>query len=62
MVFRLKVSGYIPTIVFLFYSFIACFIHGMICGTLGFLGAYIFVWRIYGYFISSHHNFNGLGL
>jgi transmembrane 9 superfamily member 2/4 len=49
MLFRLKITGFVPRIVYLFYSSSACFLHGMICGTLGFLGAYIFVWRIYGY-------------
>jgi transmembrane 9 superfamily protein 2/4 len=48
MIFRLNITGFLPRIVFLFYSLLACFVYGLICGTLGFWGAYSFVWRIYG--------------
>src|ERR1700738_3333388 len=48
MIFRLDIRGFLPRTVFLFYSLLSCFVYGLICGTLGFLGAYSFVWRIYG--------------
>jgi transmembrane 9 superfamily member 2/4 len=47
--FLLRSTGLLAVIVFLFYSLLACLIHGLICGTLGFLGAYLFVWKIYGF-------------
>jgi len=48
MLFRLNMNGFLSIIVFLSYSLLACFVHGLVCGTIGFLGAYYFVWKIYG--------------
>lgn len=34
---------------FFAYSFLACLVYGLLTGTIGFLAAYAFVRRIYGY-------------
>lgn len=45
---RLKIDGFVSGLVFFTYSFVACAVYGLLTGTLGWLAAYAFVFRIYG--------------
>ncbi|TLD38462.1 multispanning membrane protein [Venturia nashicola] len=47
-VFKLHVTGFVSSILFFTYSFLACTVYGLLTGTIGFLAAYAFVRRIYG--------------
>lgn len=44
---RLHIQGFISSILFFSYSFLACAVYGLLMGTVGFLTAYAFVRRIY---------------
>lgn len=44
----LHISGFISSMLFFAYSFLACLVYGLLTGTIGFLTAYAFVRRIYG--------------
>ncbi|KAG9229086.1 hypothetical protein BJ875DRAFT_500222 [Amylocarpus encephaloides] len=45
---KLHIEGFISGFLFFSYSFLACVVYGLLCGTVGFLTAYAFVRRIYG--------------
>lgn len=45
--FKLHVSGFVSSLLFFSYSFLACVVYGLLTGTVGFLTAYAFVRRIY---------------
>ncbi|KAI1083490.1 Nonaspanin [Whalleya microplaca] len=45
---NLHISGFVSSMLFFVYSFIACCMYGLLTGTVGFLTAYAFVRRIYG--------------
>ncbi|KAI9817215.1 MAG: hypothetical protein M1827_001328 [Pycnora praestabilis] len=45
---KLHIQGFVSTILFFSYSFLACAVYGLLTGTVGFLTAYAFVRRIYG--------------
>ncbi|KAK0718153.1 endomembrane protein 70 [Lasiosphaeria miniovina] len=45
---RLHISGFLSSLLFFSYSFMACCVYGLLTGTVGFLAAYAFVRRIYG--------------
>ena len=44
---RLHIQGFISSILFFSYSFLACVVYGLLTGTVGFLTAYAFVRRLY---------------
>lgn len=44
---RLHIQGFISSILFFSYSFLACVVYGLLTGTVGFLMAYAFVRRLY---------------
>lgn len=44
---RLHIQGFISSILFFSYSFLACLVYGLLTGTVGFLTAYAFVRRLY---------------
>jgi transmembrane 9 superfamily protein 2/4 len=46
--FKLHISGFVSSMLFFSYSFMACCVYGLLTGTIGFLSAYAFVRRIYG--------------
>lgn len=46
--FRLRITGFVSSMLFFSYSFLACLVYGLLTGTIGFLAAYAFVRRIYG--------------
>ncbi|ORY63164.1 putative multispanning membrane protein [Pseudomassariella vexata] len=46
---KLHISGFVSSMLFFSYSFMACCVYGLLTGTVGFLTAYAFVRRIYGY-------------
>lgn len=46
-IFKLHVSGFVSSLLFFSYSFLACAVYGLLTGTVGFLTAYAFVRRIY---------------
>ncbi|KAI9167168.1 Transmembrane 9 superfamily member 7 [Paramyrothecium foliicola] len=46
--FKLHISGFVSSLLFFAYSFMACCVYGLLTGTVGFLSAYAFVRRIYG--------------
>lgn len=46
---KLHIEGFVSSLLFFSYSFMACVVYGLLCGTVGFLTAYAFVRRIYGY-------------
>ncbi|PHH86522.1 hypothetical protein CDD83_10109 [Cordyceps sp. RAO-2017] len=46
--FKLHISGFVSSMLFFTYSFMACCVYGLLTGTIGFLSAYAFVRRIYG--------------
>lgn len=45
---KLHIEGFVSSLLFFSYSFMACVVYGLLCGTVGFLTAYAFVRRIYG--------------
>ncbi|KAH9908756.1 Nonaspanin [Xylariomycetidae sp. FL2044] len=45
---KLHISGFVSSVLFFVYSFIACCVYGLLTGTVGFLASYAFVRRIYG--------------
>ncbi|KAF2090947.1 hypothetical protein K490DRAFT_71237 [Saccharata proteae CBS 121410] len=45
---RLNIQGFVSSMLFFSYSFLACVVYGLLTGTIGFLAAYAFVRRIYG--------------
>ncbi|GME27628.1 Nonaspanin (TM9SF) [Neofusicoccum parvum] len=47
-VFKLHITGFVSSMLFFAYSFLACLVYGLLTGTIGFLAAYAFVRRIYG--------------
>lgn len=44
---KLHVTGFVSSLLFFSYSFLACTVYGLLTGTVGFLTAYAFVRRIY---------------
>ncbi|TQV96211.1 hypothetical protein V2A60_003350 [Cordyceps javanica] len=46
--FKLHITGFVSSMLFFVYTFIACCVYGLLTGTIGFLSAYGFVRRIYG--------------
>lgn len=47
-VFKLHITGFVSSMLFFSYSFMACCVYGLLTGTIGFLSAYAFTRRIYG--------------
>ncbi|CAG8271497.1 unnamed protein product [Penicillium salamii] len=47
--FKLHITGFVSSLLFFSYSFLACAVYGLLTGTVGFLAAYAFVRRVYGY-------------
>ena len=45
--FKLHITGFVSTLLFFSYSFLACAVYGLLTGTVGFLAAYTFVRRVY---------------
>ncbi|KAK4225412.1 multispanning membrane [Podospora fimiseda] len=45
---KLHITGFLSSILFFSYSFMACCVYGLLTGTVGFLTAFAFVRRIYG--------------
>lgn len=45
---KLHITGFVSSMLFFSYSFMACCVYGLLTGTIGFLSAYAFVRRIYG--------------
>ncbi|KAL1977325.1 hypothetical protein VTN31DRAFT_184 [Thermomyces dupontii] len=45
--FKLHITGFVSSLLFFSYSFLACVVYGLLTGTVGFLTAYVFVRRIY---------------
>ncbi|KAJ6780819.1 hypothetical protein PWT90_00506 [Aphanocladium album] len=45
--FKLHITGFLSSMLFFVYTFIACCVYGLLTGTIGFLSAYAFVRRIY---------------
>ncbi|KAF4550736.1 Endomembrane protein 70-like protein 1 [Elsinoe fawcettii] len=45
---NLNIQGFVSSLLFFAYSFLACTVYGLLTGTIGFLTAYAFVRRIYG--------------
>ncbi|KAI0171855.1 Nonaspanin [Hypoxylon sp. FL1284] len=45
---NLHIAGFVSSMLFFAYSFMACCVYGLLTGTIGFLAAYAFVRRIYG--------------
>ncbi|KAH8912589.1 hypothetical protein BR93DRAFT_86759 [Coniochaeta sp. PMI_546] len=45
---KLHITGFVSSILFFSYSFMACCVYGLLTGTVGFLTAYAFIRRIYG--------------
>jgi transmembrane 9 superfamily member 2/4 len=50
--FKLHIRGFVSSMLFFAYGAMACAVYGLLCGTVGFLTAYAFVRRIYGYVYS----------
>ncbi|KAJ5321708.1 Sodium:alanine symporter [Penicillium brevicompactum] len=46
-IFKLNVTGFVSSLLFFSYSFLACAVYGLLTGTVGFLAAYAFVRRVY---------------
>ncbi|KAK8128552.1 Nonaspanin [Apiospora sp. TS-2023a] len=44
---KLHITGFVSSMLFFSYSFMACCVYGLLTGTIGFLTAYAFVRRIY---------------
>ncbi len=45
---KLHITGFVSSMLFFSYSFMACCMYGLLTGTVGFLTAYTFVRRMYG--------------
>lgn len=45
---KLHITGFVSSMLFFTYSFMACLVYGLLTGTVGFLSTYVFVRRIYG--------------
>ncbi|KAH8889821.1 endomembrane protein 70 [Thozetella sp. PMI_491] len=45
---KLHITGFVSSMLFFSYSFVACCMYGLLTGTVGFLTAYAFLRRIYG--------------
>jgi len=45
---NLHIQGFVSSMLFFSYSFMACVVYGLLTGTVGFLTAYAFIRRIYG--------------
>jgi transmembrane 9 superfamily protein 2/4 len=45
---KLHITGFVSSLLFFTYGFLACAVNALLTGTIGFLAAYIFVRRIYG--------------
>ncbi|KAJ5971638.1 Sodium:alanine symporter [Penicillium vulpinum] len=45
--FKLHITGFVSSLLFFSYSFLACAVYGLLSGTVGFLAAYAFVRRVY---------------
>lgn len=45
---NLHITGFVSSLLFFCYGFLACAVYGLLTGTIGFLSAYAFVRRIYG--------------
>ncbi|RKU47526.1 hypothetical protein DL546_005126 [Coniochaeta pulveracea] len=45
---KLHITGFVSSLLFFCYSFMACVVYGLLAGTVGFLTAFAFVRRIYG--------------
>ncbi|KAE8385990.1 hypothetical protein BDV23DRAFT_163989 [Aspergillus alliaceus] len=45
--FHLHITGFVSSLLFFSYSFLACAVYGLLTGTVGFLTAYAFIRRIY---------------
>lgn len=45
---KLHITGFVSSMLFFSYSFMACCVYGLLTGTIGFLSAYAFIRRIYG--------------
>ena len=54
---KLHIQGFISGLLFFSYSLLACTVYGLLTGTVGFLTAYAFVRRIYGYGAPFAHSF-----
>ncbi|KAI9858219.1 MAG: hypothetical protein M1824_004389 [Vezdaea acicularis] len=50
---KLHIHGFVSSMLFFSYSFLACAVYGLLTGTIGFLTAYAFVRRIYGHDVSE---------
>ncbi|RAK87712.1 multispanning membrane protein [Aspergillus costaricaensis CBS 115574] len=46
-IFHLHITGFVSSLLFFSYSFLACAVYGLLTGTVGFLTAYMFIRRIY---------------
>ncbi|KAF2471042.1 uncharacterized protein BDR25DRAFT_261391 [Lindgomyces ingoldianus] len=44
---KLHITGFVSSLLFFCYGFLACAVYGLLTGTIGFLSAYAFVRRIY---------------
>ena len=51
---KLHIQGFVSGLLFFSYSLLACTVYGLLTGTVGFLTAYAFVRRIYGYVSSVY--------
>ncbi|KAL1851721.1 hypothetical protein VTK73DRAFT_9364 [Phialemonium thermophilum] len=45
---KLHITGFVSSMLFFSYSFMACCVYGLLTGTVGFLSTYVFLRRIYG--------------
>ncbi|KZM22113.1 uncharacterized protein EKO05_0003826 [Ascochyta rabiei] len=45
---KLHIAGFVSSVLFFVYSFLACAVYALLTGTVGFLAAYTFVRNIYG--------------
>jgi transmembrane 9 superfamily protein 2/4 len=45
---NLHITGFVSSLLFFAYGFLACAVYGLLTGTIGWLAAYVFIRRIYG--------------
>ncbi|KAI2635008.1 endomembrane protein 70 [Xylaria nigripes] len=45
--YKLHITGFVSSLLFFVYTFMACCIYGLLTGTIGFLSAYTFIRRLY---------------
>ncbi|GAP90451.1 putative endomembrane protein 70 [Rosellinia necatrix] len=45
--FKLHITGFVSSVLFFVYSFMACCVYGLLTGTVGFLSAYAFIQKLY---------------